>query len=120
MALLGAVTAETPSGFWGIYGRNFSRLTYGHHQRRRAVRPLERLGRFEEARSELEEAMLRGGSDDPRMHTSLGVLTLRLGSAAGADEILTAARPLWGKRPPSPAWFLPRGSALHRPTWVCW
>jgi len=66
---------------------------------------LERLGRFEEARSELEEAMLRGGSDDPRMHTSLGVLTLRLGSAAGADEILTAARPLWGKRPPSAAWF---------------
>ena len=66
---------------------------------------LERLGRFEEARSELEEAMLRGGSDDPRMHTSLGVLTLRLGSAGGADEILTAARPLWGKRAPSPAWY---------------
>jgi len=66
---------------------------------------LERLGRFEEARSELEEAMLRGGSDDARMHTSLGVLTLRLGSAAGADEILTAARPLWGSRPPSAAWY---------------
>ncbi len=66
---------------------------------------LERLGRFEEARSELEEAMLRGGSEDPRMHTSLGVLTLRLGNAAGADEILTAARSLWGKRPPTAAWF---------------
>ncbi len=66
---------------------------------------LERLGRFEEARSELEEAMLRGGSEDPRMHTSLGVLTLRLGSAAGADEILTAARGLWGTRGPSAAWF---------------
>jgi tetratricopeptide (TPR) repeat protein len=66
---------------------------------------LERLGRFEEARSELEEAMLRGGSEDPRMHTSLGVLTLRLGNAVGADEILTAARSLCGARPPSAAWF---------------
>jgi len=28
-ALLGGGTSETPSGFRGIYGRNFSRLIYG-------------------------------------------------------------------------------------------
>jgi tetratricopeptide (TPR) repeat protein len=39
------------------------------------------------------------------MHTSLAVLTLRIGSAAEADGILAAARPLWGNRPPSAAWF---------------
>jgi tetratricopeptide (TPR) repeat protein len=66
---------------------------------------LERLGRYDDARIELEEAMRRGGGDDARMHTSLGVLTLRLGSASKADAILTAARPLWGTRPPSAAWF---------------
>jgi tetratricopeptide (TPR) repeat protein len=66
---------------------------------------LERLGRYDEARTELEEALRRAGGDDPRMHTSLGVLTLRLGDVAGADGVLTAARALWGSRPPSPAWF---------------
>ena len=66
---------------------------------------LERLGRYDDAREQLEEAMRRGGRDDPRMHTTLGVLTLRLGNASGADAVLSAARPLWGTRPPSAAWF---------------
>ena len=66
---------------------------------------LERLGRYDEARAALEEAVQRGGGEDPRTQTSLGVLSLRQGDPAAADAVLSAARPLWGKRAPSPAWF---------------
>ena len=66
---------------------------------------LERLGRYDEARAALEEAVHRGGGPDPRTQTSLGVLSLRQGDPATADEVLSAARPLWGKRAPAPAWF---------------
>ena len=66
---------------------------------------LERLGRFDEAQAALEEAVLRGAADDPRVQTSLGVLALRRGDAVSADATLSAARPLWGKRPPPAAWF---------------
>lgn len=65
---------------------------------------LERLTRFDEAQAALEEAVRRG-ADDPRVQTSLGVLALRRGDAAAADATLSAARPLWGKRPPPAAWF---------------
>ena len=47
----------------------------------------------------------RGGADDPRVQTSLGVLSLLAGDLVAADAALTAARPLFGKRPPTPAWF---------------
>lgn len=66
---------------------------------------LERLGRYEEARAALEEAAKRGGDSDPRVQTSLGVLALRTGDVARADEILGKARGLWGSRPPAAAWF---------------
>ncbi|GAC1690978.1 MAG: hypothetical protein NVS9B3_09550 [Gemmatimonadaceae bacterium] len=66
---------------------------------------LERLGQYGEAESALEEAQQRGGRDDPRVRTSLGVLALRRGAVAEADATLSGARPLWGKRPPPAAWF---------------
>lgn len=66
---------------------------------------LERLGRYTEARSALEAAMARGLADDARVHTSLGALALREGNVEEADRVLSAARPLWGKRRPSAAWF---------------
>ena len=43
--------------------------------------------------------------DDPRVRTSLGVLALRRGELAPPIALLTAARPLWGTRPPAAAWF---------------
>ena len=66
---------------------------------------LERLGKFDEARAALDEAVRRGGGSDPRVQLSLGVLALRAGDVEGADVTLTSARSLWGRRPPSPAWF---------------
>ena len=66
---------------------------------------LERLGRYDEAQAALAEATKRGGDSDPRTLTSLGALALRGGDVAAADAALLAARPLWGKRPPSGAWF---------------
>ena len=66
---------------------------------------LERLGRYEEAQAALEEAVHRGGGSDPRTQTSLGVLSLRQGDPVAADAMLSAARQLWGKRGPAPAWF---------------
>ncbi len=66
---------------------------------------LERLGHLDEAREMLQEALARGGSDDPRIRTSFGVLALRSGEVEEANVSLTTARTLWGKRMPSPAWF---------------
>jgi tetratricopeptide (TPR) repeat protein len=66
---------------------------------------LERLGRYEEASAALDEAVRRGGGQDARVQTSRGVLALRVGDVAAADEILGKARSLWAKRPPSAAWF---------------
>ena len=66
---------------------------------------LERLGRYEEAWAALDEAIRRGGGEDPRVQTSRGVLALRRGDVAGADSLLSVARDLWGKRTPPAAWF---------------
>lgn len=66
---------------------------------------LERQGRYAEAQLALEEATRRGGASDPRVQTSLGVVSLLAGDVASADAALTAARPLFGNRPPSAAWF---------------
>ena len=66
---------------------------------------LERLGRYGESRTALDEAVRRGGGQDPRVHTALGALALRVGNIAGADATLGAARAMFGKRPPSAAWF---------------
>jgi tetratricopeptide (TPR) repeat protein len=66
---------------------------------------LERQGRYHEAVDVLGQALDRGGSEDPRVRTSLGILALRTGDVAEADAALTAARALWGARSPSAAWF---------------
>jgi tetratricopeptide (TPR) repeat protein len=66
---------------------------------------LERLGNLEEAREMLQEAIARGGGDDPRIRTSIGVLALRTGEVEEANASFNAARALLGKRLPSPAWF---------------
>jgi tetratricopeptide (TPR) repeat protein len=66
---------------------------------------LERLGRYDEAQSTLAEAVRRGGSKDPRIQTSVGVVALRTGDVVGADQALQVARPLFGTRPPTAAWF---------------
>ena len=66
---------------------------------------LEQLNRYEEARLALEEAVRKGGASDARVQTSLGVVNLLVGNLQAAQEALTTARPLFGKRPPTPAWF---------------
>jgi tetratricopeptide (TPR) repeat protein len=66
---------------------------------------LERLGRLEEARDALQEALLRGGDEEPRIHLSLGILALRSGAFDQADAHFMRARPLFGARPPSAVWF---------------
>jgi tetratricopeptide (TPR) repeat protein len=85
---------------------------------------LERLGRLGEAMRALNEASRRSGGKDARVQTSLGAVALLSGDTAGADDALSAARNLWGPRPPSPVWFhyaaltaavlgdLPRAQAL--------
>ncbi|MEP6689647.1 MAG: DUF4388 domain-containing protein [Gemmatimonadaceae bacterium] len=66
---------------------------------------LERLGRFADARVALEESVQRGGGDDARLGTSLGVIALKLGNIENADATLSAARAVFGRKPPPPAWF---------------
>jgi tetratricopeptide (TPR) repeat protein len=66
---------------------------------------LERLGRYDEAQVALEESVKRGGAKDARIQTSVGVIALRSGDVAGADSALQLARPLFGTKPPTAAWF---------------
>jgi tetratricopeptide (TPR) repeat protein len=66
---------------------------------------LERTGQPDAAREALVESVQRGGEDDARIRTSLGVLSLKAGEFEEADALLASARSLWGKRVPSPAWF---------------
>lgn len=65
----------------------------------------ERLGRMSDAQRSLQEAAKRSRGSNPQIQTSLGIVALRVGDLAGADETLTEARLLWGARPPSPAWY---------------
>jgi tetratricopeptide (TPR) repeat protein len=66
---------------------------------------LERQGRYAEAQAALEEAARRGGASDPRVQTSTGIVALLAGDVVSADTALGAARPLFGNRPPTAAWF---------------
>ncbi len=66
---------------------------------------LERLGRYAEARASLEEAIRRGGARDARIQTSVGIVALRTGDVIAADGALVVARPLFGTKPPTAAWF---------------
>lgn len=66
---------------------------------------LEQQNRYSEARVALDEAIRRGGANEARVQTSLGVVSLLAGDLASAEAALTAARPLFGKRPPTAAWY---------------
>ena len=66
---------------------------------------LEQQSRYDEARVALDEAVRRGGGNDPRVQTSLGVVSLMAGDLSGADAALTSARPLFGKKQPTAAWY---------------
>ena len=66
---------------------------------------LERLGQYDEAQSVLQDAVRRGGARDARIQTSVGVVALRSGDVVAADAALQLARPLFGTRPPTAAWF---------------
>jgi len=65
----------------------------------------ERKGEPAKAREALREALKRGGENDARVHTSIGVLALRDGDLAAAEKSFVTARPLYTGRAPSPAWF---------------
>ena len=65
----------------------------------------ELLGRLPEARAALEEALRRGGTKEPRVHTALAGVALRTGDARAADAALAQARPLFGRKPPAAPWF---------------
>lgn len=65
----------------------------------------ERLGRHSDARQAFAEASRRGGSNDPRVQISIGVVALRTGELDAADSAFTAARPMWGANVPAPVWF---------------
>ncbi|HEX6630555.1 MAG TPA: tetratricopeptide repeat protein, partial [Gemmatimonadaceae bacterium] len=67
---------------------------------------LERLGRLDEARAALDEALRRGADGDPRVLTSRGVLALRVGDLPEATALFAAAREAWGRRTPPAAWYL--------------
>jgi tetratricopeptide (TPR) repeat protein len=77
----------------------------GHAIHHNLAYALERLDRLAEAAEALGTALERGGADDPQTRTSLGVLALKRGDLGAAEAALAAARPQWGTRPPSPAWF---------------
>ncbi|MBW7933324.1 MAG: tetratricopeptide repeat protein [Gemmatimonadaceae bacterium] len=66
---------------------------------------LEQMGRLDEARVALQEAVKRGGAQDPRVLMALGVLHLRAGDAAAADAALMEARPLFTTKVPGAVWF---------------
>jgi len=53
---------------------------------------LEQMQRYDDARRALEEAVRRGGGTDPRVHTSLGVVSLLSGDLASAEASLATAR----------------------------
>ena len=66
---------------------------------------LERLGRVAESQRALQEAAERSRGANPQIQTSIGIVALLAGDLVAADEALRAARPLWGGRAPSPAWY---------------
>ncbi len=66
---------------------------------------LERLGRVAESQRALQEAAERSRGASPQIQTSIGIVALLAGDLVAADEALRAARPLWGGRAPSPAWY---------------
>jgi tetratricopeptide (TPR) repeat protein len=66
---------------------------------------LEQVHRYDEARVALDEAVRRGGANDPRVQTSLGVVSLLAGDIQAAEAALARAQPLFANRPPTAAWY---------------
>lgn len=66
---------------------------------------LERLGKLDQAKTLLAQAVRHRGGDDPRIRSSVGVLALKMGLAQTADALLAAARTACGTRTPAAAWF---------------
>ncbi|HYV96720.1 MAG TPA: DUF4388 domain-containing protein [Gemmatimonadaceae bacterium] len=66
---------------------------------------LERLGKYDDARVALDEAVKRGLGEDPRVRTSLAMLALRKGEAVMADRLFAEARTKFAPGSPTPAWF---------------
>ena len=71
----------------------------------------ERLGRLSDAHEALDQALTRGGEAEPRVHVSYGILALRAGRFAEADEHFMRARPLFGNKAPAPVWYHSAGLA---------
>ena len=94
---------------WADAASSFAALTAaradGYSAHHNLAYALERLGQLEDARRTLDEAVLRGGADDPRVLTSLAAVLLRTGDVAGADDALQRARAHAGRRGPAAAWF---------------
>ena len=65
----------------------------------------EQQHRYDEARAALAEAVRRGGAKDARVQTSLGAVSLLAGELQAAASALLTARPLFGSKPPTAAWF---------------
>ncbi|HEX7938501.1 MAG TPA: tetratricopeptide repeat protein, partial [Gemmatimonadaceae bacterium] len=65
---------------------------------------LERVGKYPEALTALQDASKRGGSRDARIQTSIGIVSLMTGDLQTADRTLTAAKSLWPKTP-AIAWY---------------
>ncbi len=65
----------------------------------------EQLHCYAEAREALDEAIRRGGGTDARVQTSMGVVSLMSGDLQSALASLSAARPLFGTKPPTAAWY---------------
>jgi len=65
---------------------------------------LERVGRYAEALTALQEASKRANGKDPRIQTSLGVVSLMMGDVSASDRTLSTAKPIWNGKP-SAAWY---------------
>src|SRR4051812_2466838 len=65
---------------------------------------LERLGRYDEALTALDEAA-HHGADDPRVQLSRAVIALRRGDASSADEQLRKIGESYGEDAPPPHWY---------------
>jgi tetratricopeptide (TPR) repeat protein len=65
---------------------------------------LERVGRYAEALTALQDATKRGGATDPRIQTSIGVVSLLMGDVVASERALAAAKPMWNGKP-SAIWY---------------
>jgi tetratricopeptide (TPR) repeat protein len=63
------------------------------------------VGNYPEALSALQDAAKRGGGKDPRIQTSVAIVSLMTGDAGAADRAFTASKHLWAGKP-SVVWYL--------------